>query len=566
MLTKEKDLTQDHFFNLWFIKLRWIACTIAFVLVYLAVKIFHYLSDKNFWILLALISILGLSNLLYYSLIKNDRYIKYLKEIQIGFDLIILTLLLQFSGGLENPLSFLYIIHIILSGILLSKRKSYITVIIAFSLYSILAFGELTRILPHYTFEIFPHEVENKIEDQPKGPLKGQHTEEEIHTALYAPYVISMSALNLFMMLLTAYFTTNIMEKLRYEEHKTKIERQRLEKVLKATNTGLIIIDKNFKIIWYNKPLICLLDLTDINSSQIEIILNKWINFPDNILTKTLKDGINRSVEREYFDKSGQKQYFQVTIAPLFDDEGEIYQAVELIQDITKKKLLEAEMIHSAKMVTLGTMAAGIAHEVGNPLASISTRLKLLEDISDPDFISNSISLLKREIARIDRIVRGISQFGRTKNEEWNICDINKILSETLEILKYHKVSKLCRIEYSIVNNFPTTFGVADQLKQVFLNIGLNALEAMPAGGKLKISTNINHGFLVILFSDSGIGINEQYLTKIFQPFFTTKETGSGLGLYIVNHIIEAHGGQLKISSKINEGTKFTILLPIYKK
>jgi signal transduction histidine kinase len=289
----------------------------------------------------------------------------------------------------------------------------------------------------------------------------------------------------------------------------------------------------------------------------------RWIDPQDGAVIKTLQDGRVRTEEREQVDESGQKQYFQVTVAPLRNEQGEIYQVVELVQDITEKKYLEAEMLHAAKMVTLGTMSAGIAHEVGNPLASISTRLQLMESENDPEFISRSIQLLKREINRIERIVRGISQFGRPVREGWGSCQINQILEETVEMLKYHKSAKICRIETNLQPGLPETLGVADQLKQVFLNLGLNALEAMPGGGKLRISSSQKSGNLVIEFADEGMGISEDMLEKIIQPFFTTKEKGSGLGLFIVHHFVQAHGGELKFETQPGSGTRVSVLLPL---
>ncbi len=567
MIDKLEKIIEAVDFNLWFIRLRWIACAVALVLVIITVHVFHYLDDENFWTLLILILILGTINLIYFYFVKKNIFLKHLKEIQIVADLIILTLLLHFSGGIENPLSFLYLFHVILSGILLSKKKSYITVAFTFGLYFSLAMTELYADIPHYTLKIFPHQAYEEHTELSGNNQEHNHGSTEIvHASHYAPYVWSISILNLFMMLLTAYFITNIMERLRSEEIRTRIERQRLEKVLQATNAGLVIMDRNLNIIWFNEPVILLLDLEDVEKTKLKDVLNEWVTLHSKTAAQTLQDGLIRSLEREYIDKSGQKQYFQITVAPLFDENGEIYQVVELFQNISMKKYVEAEMLHSAKMLTLGTMAAGIAHEVGNPLASISTRLELMANNAQPEFISKSIHLLKKEISRIDRIVRGISQFGRTSKEEWKICDINKILSETIEMLKYHKVGKGSQIVTEFENNLPLTFAVGDQLKQIFLNLGLNALEAMPNGGTFKIVTKQEEGYVRITFSDTGRGIPNSDLSKIFQPFYTTKESGSGLGLFIVNHLIEAHGGKIDVKSVIGEGTEFIITLPIYYK
>lgn len=557
--------------NLWFISLRWIACVVALLLVIITIEVLHYLNDSTFLPLMLLIVLLALTNLIYTFMVKRVFFLNRLKEIQIVSDLIILTLMLHYSGGIENPLSFVYLFHVILSGILLNKRKCYSVVALSFLLYGSLAVCELSGVIPHYTLQIFPHSETDErghiiSAPQQESELHGHGSSENrgIHAAHYPVYVWSMSLLSFFVMLLTAYFITNIMDRLRAEERRTLEERQRLEHVLLATGAGLLIMDNNLQPVWYNEPVKAWLGFKSNDPSQQSEIILKWIDGNSGPAAQTLKDGDIRSIERERVDESGQKQFFQVTLAPLTDTQGHVHQVVELIQDVSEKKILEAEMLHAAKMVTLGTMSAGIAHEVGNPLASISARLHLLKTERDESFISQSVSLLQREIGRIERIVRGVSQFGRPSREGWALCQVNQILQETIDMLKYHKLAKLSVIKTESAPSLSETLGVRDQLKQVFLNLGLNALEAMPKGGNLTIRSFAEKGNLKVEFIDEGSGITEEDWEKIFQPFFTTKEKGSGLGLFIVNHIVQAHSGQITVKSKPGEGTQFIVSLPIH--
>ncbi len=461
----------------------------------------------------------------------------------------------------------MFLFHVILGGILLDKRKCYGIVALAFILYASLALCELSDVVPHYTLQIFPHsQTEQHLHGEASHRETAAEEAEDIHASHYAPFVWSMVFLSLFILLLTAYFIVNIMDRLRAEEKSTREERQRLEHVLQATGAGLLILDESLQPVWYNELVKNWLEIDSNHSSQPINLLNDWIEETDEPVAATLADGIIRSIEREHIDKSGQKQFFQITMAPLADAQGHVYQVVELIQDISEKKIIEAEMLHAAKMVTLGTMSAGIAHEVGNPLASISTRLQLLEGERDESFIAQSIGLLQKEISRIDRIVRGISQFGRPSGDGWAPCQVNQILSETVEMLKYHKYAKQSRIETDFAVNLPDTLGTRDQLKQVFLNLGLNALEAMPnaSGSVLTIRSQVEKGSIKVEFVDSGKGISKEDVEKIFQPFYTTKEKGSGLGLFIVNHIVQAHSGKITVSSQSGKGTIFTIFLPIH--
>lgn len=559
--------------NVWFIRLRWIASGVALLLVIVTIKGLHYLNERTFWPLIIIILLLAFTNVLFTVMVKKGIFLIHLREIQIISDLLILTLMLHFSGGIENPLSFVYIFHVILSGILLPKRKCFMVVAFAFLMYMTMALSELSGVIPHYTLDIFPHsDTEHQHEAEVDHASPGQNSHREnavpgepaIHASHYPPFVWSMSALSFFIMILTAYFITNIMDRLRTEEIRTREERQRLEHVLQATGAGLLILNKELKAVWYNDPVKKWLNITPDNSHHEQTVISEWIEGWEGPAAETLKNGKIRSIERERIDDSGQKQFFQITVAPLSNNEGGVYQVVELIQDVTQKKILEAEMLHAAKMVTLGTMSAGIAHEVGNPLASISTRLHLLEREHDEAFIIQSVRLLRNEISRIERIVRGISQFGRPAKEGWKPCQVNKIIGETVEMLKYHKAAKRCSFSLDLSPGLPETLGVSDQLKQVFLNLGLNALEAMPDGGKLTIRTYMTKGNLSVEFIDKGTGIDDEVREAIFNPFYTTKEKGSGLGLFIVSHIVQAHGGKLQVESSKGKGSKFVVIIPVH--
>lgn len=570
-LLKKKE--QSIILIAWFVRLRWVACVVALILVIITTGVFDFLDDSTVPPLIGLIAALAGTNLAYTILLRKKLYLNTLPGIQIVTDLLLLTLMLHFSGGIENPLSFVYIFHVILSGILLDKKSCYGVVVIAFSLYSLLAFCELSGVVGHYTLRIFPHEQLETHETAGGTPhheeAAGENTNRgdlaNLHASRHPVYVWSLTTLELFILLLTAYFITNIMDRLRGEERRSLEERQRLEHVLQATRAGLLILNKRLQPVWHNEPIETWLSVVETEPSDHRLRLPTWMTGEESAAAKTLRDSRTRSIEKEHVNANGQKQFFQVTVAPLVDSNGEVYEVVELVQDITNKKILEAEMVHTAKMITLGTMAAGIAHEVGNPLASISTRLHLMQMETDKSFIDRSIELLQKEIGRIERIVRGISQFGRSSPESWGPCPVNQIIMETVEMLKFHRGSKMCQITLQIDEGLPETLGVRDQLKQIFLNLGLNALEAMPRGGVLHIISRAERGDIKIEFADEGEGIPQKDMEKIFQPFFTTKTTGSGLGLFMVNHFVQAHGGRIEIHSLVGTGTRVVVSLPLHR-
>jgi len=565
MNENQKDFFRKIKLNYWFIRLRWIACFITFLLVLFSFKVFDFLPDKNFWYLIALVVVLAITNIIYLWLLKKKILLAQLKEIQIIADLIILTLMVQFSGGIENPLSYIYIIHVILSGILLDRKKSYLIVALAFVLYSSVAVGEMTEIIPHYSLTIYPHtETANNDSSTMDVEELHHHSHElSIHSAHYPPYVWSMIALNFFLMGFTGYFITEIMENLRTEQNKTKETYQKLEYVLKATNAGLVLLDKNLNVVWYNEPIKYWSGIKLKENNNSVSTIDNWVSSEKIFAKKIINDKTIKSIERKKIDKKGNIQYFQFTIAPLINTDGEVYQIAELIQDISQKKIIESELLHTSEMVTLGTMAASIVHEVGNPLSSISTRLKLLETEHEPNYISKSVIMLQNEIDRIKRILMNISQFGRYKEAQWELCNVNEILSETIEILKYHKSAKNHKIRSYFDSQITNIIGIKDQLKQVFLNIGLNALQALQDKGKLQIISKLEQGYVTISFIDNGTGIKKENKQKIQQLFFSTKKGSSGLGLFIANYFIKTHSGKIDIENRPVKGTKVKISLPI---
>lgn len=570
----------------WFIRLRWTACLVAFLLTFFTIQILHYLDDTTFWPLMVLVAALATSNIVYSWLVRRARLRRSLNEIQIVVDLLILTLMLHFSGGIENPLSFVFLFHVILSGILLSKGRSYAVAMLAFSLYATLALAELSGVVSHYTLDIFPHDSDKSRSEAHEEPGdhqggepekyreeggsetdhdRAENSHEGVHASHHPIYVFSMNGLMLFILLLTAYFITNIMDRLRAEEQRTHGERQRLEHVLRATGAGLLILNRDLKPVWYNEPVEKWLKLEAEESQHNADTVGSWTGGAEGPAARTAGDGKIRSVERQRITEFGQKQSFQVTIAPLTDASGIVHEVVELIQDITQRKMIEAEMLHAARMVTLGTMAAGIAHEVGNPLASMAARLSRMESEREESFVAKSVELIQREIHRIERILRGVSQLGRPTQEDWGFVDINELLLETLEILKYHEAMGHSRVETELDQSLPQPLGSRDQLKQVFINLGLNAIEAMQNdGGTLTIKTFVVSGEVNVQFVDTGPGLEASIGEQLFQPFFTTKETGSGLGLFMVKHIVQAHAGEVRFDKGKPRGTTFTITLPVH--
>jgi signal transduction histidine kinase len=221
-------------------------------------------------------------------------------------------------------------------------------------------------------------------------------------------------------------------------------------------------------------------------------------------------------------------------------------------------------------MESIGTLAAGIAHEVGNPLASISALVQVAQRSTKEPLVIEKLGLVKNQITRISKIIRDLVDFSRPSNYELRFTDINKVLNEAIEITKVGTKAKDITFESDLSDMLPNLPLIADQIQQVFLNILLNAVDAISEkknknNERIKIKSSADNDVVVITFTDSGPGISEENLNKIFEPFFTTKKEGkgTGLGLWVSYGIVKSFQGEIKVSSKLGEGTTFTIKLPI---
>ncbi|MEE9260334.1 MAG: ATP-binding protein [Candidatus Scalindua sediminis] len=224
----------------------------------------------------------------------------------------------------------------------------------------------------------------------------------------------------------------------------------------------------------------------------------------------------------------------------------------------------EEQLRHADRLSALGKLSAGIAHEVRTPLASIKGTAEIISDKFKPtDKEYEFAKILIKEVDRLDTVVAEFLDFARPKPPELKLADINDIIKSVLKLTEYEiaksKISLRTRFEKSL----PSIFVDPEQMKQVFLNLIINAIQAMPNGGTIEIESGQNTSDIVCKFTDTGTGISEEQQEKLFTPFFTSKESGTGLGLAIVHGILEGHKGKIKFTTKENQGTTFIISLPI---
>lgn len=222
----------------------------------------------------------------------------------------------------------------------------------------------------------------------------------------------------------------------------------------------------------------------------------------------------------------------------------------------------QAQVLHQEKMAAFGLLAAGIAHEVGNPLTSISTLIQLLERRDPDEYTRERLGLVTAQLTRIQSILRELVTFSRPASDSRDRVSLQNIVDEALGIAKYYKGVKGRVIRASIPHDLPAIVGVRDQLVQIFFNLVLNAIDATRKGGQVTISAHEDGGRIVATIADDGHGIEPHHREKLFRPYFTTKKHGTGLGLFVTRKLVEAHGGAVTCDSVPGEGTTFTLSFP----
>jgi len=223
----------------------------------------------------------------------------------------------------------------------------------------------------------------------------------------------------------------------------------------------------------------------------------------------------------------------------------------------------QAQMWHQEKMAAFGLLAAGIAHEVGNPLTSISTVVQLLEKRDLDAYTRDRLGLVSGQLQRIQGTLRELMNFSRPASKLRTRIAIADIILEAMKIAKYYHGINSRVITAEISDRLPLLVGVRDQLVQVFLNLLLNAIDATGKGGRIDLRATLENNWVIVSVCDNGGGIAIENQQRLFQPYFTTKEQGTGLGLFVTHKMITEHLGRVEFESQMGVGTVFRIYLPI---
>jgi signal transduction histidine kinase len=274
---------------------------------------------------------------------------------------------------------------------------------------------------------------------------------------------------------------------------------------------------------------------------------------------------LRRGAAREEVIQTPARQVFRVNVSPFTDPSGGV---VVILEDTTEKAKMQEQLLQSSKLASIGRLTAGLSHEIGNPLASISSLVQELAALEaapagEEGFRRESLVSIGSHLERISRIVRSLGDFARISTAHKVSSDVREIFERTLALVKFDKRFRRIRLhtEFGAV---PPLAVNPDQMEQVFFNLLLNALDALEEGGDLRVAMRPEGREVVIEVEDTGRGIEPEALDRVFDPFFTTKPLGqgTGLGLSICYGIVQEHGGTITIRSAKGAGTTFTVRLP----
>lgn len=470
-------------------------------------------------------------------------------SIQIGGDLGVETLLVYFTGGLDSPFSFLYLVSIITASMLLYRRGGLLAASGAAILYGVLVDLMYYGILPVPAQSVF-------------SPATWSASR------LYFNMAANFSGFYA-----TALLTSYLSEQLKRTARELDANRQNLaelralnQNVVESIPSGLVTLSPFGTATFVNPA------GTEILQQPASEILGRHVTELGfftiegwNATREQLAEGAVVRRELETAASGGQPRIIGFAVSPLSTLEGVSAGYTVIFQDLTEMKKLEAQVRLKDRMAAVGELSAGIAHEIRNPLAAIAGSVQVLKSSKSlTPQEQRLMSIVLKESERLNKSISDFLRFVRPQDKRAAEFDVAASLGETLDLLQ--NSPELGELHTLVRAIEPPSFfivGDADQIRQVFWNIARNALQAMPGGGTLTVRTDVVAGAYRIIFSDSGRGMSTADLQRLFQPFRTSFPSGTGLGMAISYRIVQEHGGTIEVTSQEGEGTSIAISLPV---
>ena len=483
----------------------------------------------------------------YWYLLQKINNVSFFAYLQIAGDIFLVTFLVYLTGGIDSGFSPLYHLTIISASIILYRRGGYL----AASLASILYGGMLD--MQYYNVLFFVRSMN--------------------FSAMQVLYLVFINILSFYTIALLSGYLSERLRKTRQELREKSMDfndlRALQEHILKSIGSGILTMDLEGHVTSWNPAaeLITGYRYAEIRDRLQDVFGNSIKGLyapPENSKEKPFRfDG-------QIIKKDGNTAILGMATSLLKDEKDDVRGIILIFQDITKMVHMEEQVRRQERLATVGSLAAGIAHEIRNPLASLSGSIQVLQGELDLKGDNKHLmDIVVRETDRLNAIITDFLEYARPKNTQNDRIILSSVIDETIILLKNSKefvdgIRINCNVDRMI-----TMRGDARRMRQVFWNLLINSCQAMPDGGEMTINANpffhddSGSAWCEIVITDAGQGIAPEHLAKIFDPFFTTKIGGTGLGLAIAYRIVEDHGGTIAVEAEKGKGTEFRILIPL---
>ncbi len=472
----------------------------------------------------------------YFFLIDRIKTYFTFAYFQIFMDVAAVNVLIYLTGGIESWFSFIMLLTVMSASAVLNRKAGYVIATFSSILYGVMIDLQYYKLIP--------------IKYDPALNEKDFLYNIFVHISAF------------YMMAFLSGYLSSRLEKTTIALKQTDSDLKEIslfnKELIESIPSGIFTTDIGGSILIFNKAAEDITGITRENAFNRKITaIFPFISFDSGELS-----GVEQTEGVITHNREGSR-IINLTISPHMDVNGRKPGFIGIFQDITMLKKMEMDIKHKEKWAAIGELSANIAHEIRNPLASLKGSIEMLrEDRVAKEQKERLTEIALKEMERVNGIITDFLMYSTPRAAEFSAFDLNLVLDDTLELLKN---TASARNDISITKDFDMPLFVnADRQKmhQVFLNLGMNALEAMPDGGELSVSARRTGSSFEVVFKDTGIGIRQENLEKIFYPFFTTKDEGTGLGLAIAYRIIEEHKGKVNVISNPGEGTVFKVIIP----
>jgi signal transduction histidine kinase/PAS domain-containing protein len=562
---------------LWLTDLRWIAVVGILLMSWIVHRVFPVIQNVGPVLICGLV--LGLCNGAYYVTAK--RYARDMHEsrgfvfalVQIELDLLILTTLLYFSGGLANPFVLFFVFHVIIAAIMLPLLMAIVVGSSAILLYGVLALNQVAKVS-------WPGFQDLSL-SEPGGVW---------HVPIYVlGAFIAFSCT----VVLSQYLTRVILVRMTAKEREAARNHDVLKAVIHAMNEGLVFVDSQGQVALCNpaakawttsepdEEVSTLNEFPEVLKTHVQQVLSEKASATEQDVGAFETWGANpRHIEAKgcpVVDVGGRSLGYVIVGTDVTDHKNlelELMNQSEQVTSINEMlKMTRVQMAQREKMVAIGQMASGIAHEIGNPLASLSSVVQYLTKKIKTEDEVQQLHVVLKQVNRISEILKRMLTFSRPATSEYRWSDIDQLISNTLTLIKFDKRMQSIEIQNQVNGTLPTVWLNPQSFEQILLNVFINAVDAMNAKtdespNTLEITRDCQGNVVRIRVRDTGIGMDQKVAQRAFESFYTTKEIGkgTGLGLFISHNLMTELDGSISIESEPGKGTSVLLQVPVRPK